>query len=127
MIEKQIFEPYEMDGRSSMILTGRSIYDFECGENGKTYTLVKLMTDYARDRHHMVTVRYSLAHGVIIPYNMYKMFGDTTILETRLGFRYWFQVAGRREDEVPVHLRIFFGYHAECQLREPAGGTGTGI
>jgi len=79
MIEKQIFEPYEMDGRSSMILTGRSIYDFECGEDGKTYTLVRLMAEYARDRLHMVTVRYSLANGVVIPYNMYGKADCSTI------------------------------------------------
>ena len=70
MIIKDIFAPYEEDGRSTMILTGRSIYDFECRADGSVTTLVKLMAEYAQ-RLHLVMVRYSLSDGLIVPYNMY--------------------------------------------------------
>lgn len=75
---KNIFKPYESDGRSSMILTGRSIYDFECREDGSICTLVKLMAEYAK-RMHMVMVRYSLAAGIVVPYNMYEKPDSETI------------------------------------------------
>ena len=68
MTTKDIFAPYEVDGRSTMILTGRSIYDFECREDGSITTLVKLMAEYAKGLH-LVLVRYSLADGLIVPYN----------------------------------------------------------
>lgn len=75
---KKIFNPYESDGRSSMILTGRSIYDFECREDGSICTLVQLMAEYAK-RMHMVMVRYSLASGIAVPYNMYEKADSETI------------------------------------------------
>lgn len=75
---KNIFKPYESDGRSSMILTGRSIYDFECREDGSICTLVQLMAEYAK-RMHMVMVRYSLASGIEVPYNMYEKADSETI------------------------------------------------
>ena len=75
---KNIFKPYESDGRSSMILTGRSIYDFECREDGSICTLVQLMSEYAK-RMHMVMVRYSLASGIVVPYNMYEKADGETI------------------------------------------------
>lgn len=75
---KNIFKPYESDGRSSMILTGRSIYDFECREDGSICTLVQLMAEYAK-RMHMVMVRYSLASGIVVPYNMYEKADGETI------------------------------------------------
>lgn len=75
---KNIFKPYESDGRSSMILTGRSIYDFECREDGSICTLVQLMSEYAK-RMHMVMVRYSLASGIAVPYNMYEKADSETI------------------------------------------------
>ena len=75
---KNIFKPYESDGRSSMILTGRSIYDFECREDGSICTLVQLMAEYAK-RMHMVMVRYSLASGIAVPYNMYEKADSDTI------------------------------------------------
>lgn len=75
---KNIFKPYESDGRSSMILTGRSIYDFECREDGSICTLVQLMAEYAK-RMHMVMVRYSLASGIVVPYNMYENADGETI------------------------------------------------
>jgi len=75
---KNIFKPYESDGRSSMILTGRSIYDFECREDGSICTLVQLMAEYAK-RMHMVMVRYSLASGIAVPYNMYGKVDSETI------------------------------------------------
>lgn len=75
---KQIFSPYEKDGRSSMILTGRSIYDYECHEDGSIATIVKLMAEYAKNLH-MVMVRYCLADGLIIPYNMYEKTDVETI------------------------------------------------
>ena len=75
---KNIFKPYESDGRSSMILTGRSIYDFECREDGCICTLVQLMAEYAK-RMHMVMVRYSLASGIVVPYNMYEKADGETI------------------------------------------------
>lgn len=75
---KIIFKPYERDGRSSMILTGRSIYDFECREDGSICTLVKLMAEYAK-RMHMVMVRYSLSSGIAVPYNMYERTDCETI------------------------------------------------
>ena len=75
---KNIFKPYESDGRSSMILTGRSIYDFECREDGSICTLVQLMAEYAK-RMHMVMVRYSLASGIAVPYNMYEKADGETI------------------------------------------------
>lgn len=75
---KNIFKPYESDGRSSMILTGRSIYDFECREDGSICTLVQLMAEYAK-RMHMVMVRYSLASGIAVPYNMYEKVDSETI------------------------------------------------
>ena len=71
MTTKEIFAPYEQDGRSSMILTGRSIYDFECREDGSISKLVKLMAEYAKGLH-LVMVRYSLSDGLIVPYNMYE-------------------------------------------------------
>ena len=75
---KNIFKPYESDGRSSMILTGRSIYDFECREDGSICTIVQLMAEYAK-RMHMVMVRYSLASGIVVPYNMYENADGETI------------------------------------------------
>lgn len=75
---KNIFKPYESDGRSSMILTGRSIYDFECREDGSICTLVQLMAEYAK-RMHMVMVRCSLASGIVVPYNMYEKADSETI------------------------------------------------
>ena len=75
---KNIFKPYKSDGRSSMILTGRSIYDFECREDGSICTLVQLMAEYAK-RMHMVMVRYSLASGIAVPYNMYENADGETI------------------------------------------------
>lgn len=75
---KNIFKPYEKDGRSSMILTGRPIYDFECREDGSICTLVQLMAEYAK-RLHMVMVRYSLASGIAVPYNMYEKSDSETI------------------------------------------------
>lgn len=75
---KNIFKPYESDGRSSMILTGRSIYDFECREDGSICTLVQLMAEYAK-RMHMVMVRYSLSSGIAVPYNMYERTDCETI------------------------------------------------
>ena len=75
---KNIFKSYESDGRSSMILTGRSIYDFECREDGSICTLVQLMAEYAK-RMHMVMVRYSLASGIVVPYNMYEKADSETI------------------------------------------------
>lgn len=70
MTTKEIFAPCEKDGRSTMILTGRSIYDFECREDGSVTTLVKMMAEYAKGLH-LVMVRYSLADGLVVPYNMY--------------------------------------------------------
>lgn len=75
---KNIFKPYERDGRSSMILTGRPIYDFECREDGSICTLVQLMAEYAK-RLHLVMVRYSLASGIVVPYNMYEKADSETI------------------------------------------------
>lgn len=75
---KNIFKPYESDGRSSMILTGRSIYDFECREDGSICTLVQLMAEYAK-RMHMVMVRYSLASGIAVSCNMYEKADSDTI------------------------------------------------
>ena len=74
----EIFAPYEVEGRSTMILTGRSIYDFECREDGSISTLVKQMAEYAKELH-LVMVRYSLAEGVVMPYNMYDKADVDTI------------------------------------------------
>lgn len=71
MTTKDIFSPYELAGRSAIILTGRSIYDFECREDGSITTLVTLMAEYAK-RLHLVMVRYSLANGLVVPYQMYE-------------------------------------------------------
>lgn len=79
MTVKQIFKPYETDGRSSMVLTGRPIYDFECREDLSICTLVQLMAEYAARTLHMVMVRYSLAAGLAIPYNMYSKSDSETI------------------------------------------------
>jgi AAA+ superfamily predicted ATPase len=67
---KQIFAPYERDGMSSIILTGRTIYDLEYGEDGKITTLEKLMEEHALGLH-LVVVRYILAKGIVVPYNRY--------------------------------------------------------
>ncbi|MBR5822896.1 MAG: AAA family ATPase [Paludibacteraceae bacterium] len=61
-----------------MILTGRPIYDFECREDGSICTLVQLMAEHAK-RQHMVMVRYSLASGIVVPYNMYEKADSETI------------------------------------------------
>lgn len=74
----EIFAPYEVEGRSTMVLTGRSIYDFECREDGSISTLVKQMAEYAKGLH-LVMVRYSLADGVVVPYNMYDKADVDTI------------------------------------------------
>lgn len=68
---KEIFRPYEADGRSTMILTGRSVFDLECRENGSISSIVKLMAEYAKTLH-LVMIRYSLAHGLNVPYDMYE-------------------------------------------------------
>lgn len=75
---QNIFAPYENEGRSTMILTGRTIYDFECGQDGTISTLVKLMAEYAK-KLHMALVRYSLSDGVVVPYSMYDKTDATTI------------------------------------------------
>jgi len=67
---KEIFAPYEREGRSSIILTGRNIYDLECGEDGKITTIEKLMEEYALGLH-LVVVRYILAKGIVVPYHRY--------------------------------------------------------
>ena len=61
-----------------MILSGRTIYDLECSEDGSISTLVKLMAEYAKDLH-MVMVRYSMANGLILPYSMYEKTDVETI------------------------------------------------
>lgn len=71
MSTNDIFAPYEKEGRSSIILTGRSIYDYECREDGTISTIVKLMAEYAKDIH-LAMIRYSLADGLIVPYSMYQ-------------------------------------------------------
>ena len=78
MTIKELFEPYELDGRSSMILTGRSIYDFECREDGTISTLVKMMAEYAKGLN-LAMVRYSLADGVVVPYSIYEKADCETI------------------------------------------------
>lgn len=78
---KEIFEPYEIEGRSSMVLTGRSIYDYECREDASISTLVRMMAEYAKTLH-MVMVRYSLADGIIVPYSMYEKADVETIKKT---------------------------------------------
>ena len=93
----EIFAPYEVEGRSTMILTGRSIYDLECHEDGLISTLVKQMAEYAKGLH-LVMVRYSLADGVIVPYNMYDKADIGIILQPRN------QMAKRRANEVPLSL-----------------------
>lgn len=75
---KEIFEPYEIEGRSSMVLTGRSIYDFECREDASISTLVRMMAEYAKILH-LVMVRYSLADGIVVPYGMYEKEDRETI------------------------------------------------
>ena len=71
MSTNDIFASYEKEGRSSIILTGRSIYDYECREDGTISTIVKLMAEYAKDIH-LAMIRYSLADGLIVPYSMYQ-------------------------------------------------------
>ncbi len=71
MSTNDIFAPYEKEGHSSIILTGRSIYDYECREDGTISTIVKLMAEYAKDIH-LAMIRYSLADGLIVPYSMYQ-------------------------------------------------------
>lgn len=78
---KEIFEPYEIGSRSSMALTGRSIYDYECREDASISTLVRMMAEYAKTLH-MVIVRYSLADGIIVPYSMYEKADGETIKKT---------------------------------------------
>lgn len=75
---KEIFEPYEIEGRSSMVLTGRSIYDYECREDASISTLVRMMAEYAKTLH-LVMVRYSLADGIVVPYGMYEKEDRETI------------------------------------------------
>lgn len=75
---KEIFEPYEIEGRSSMVLTGRSIYDYECREDASISTLVRMMAEYAKILH-LVMVRYSLADGIVVPYGMYEKEDRETI------------------------------------------------
>lgn len=75
---KEIFKPYEVDGRSTMILTGRSIFDYECREDGSISTLLKLMAEYAKTLH-MVMVRYSLAYGINVLYDLYEKADADTI------------------------------------------------
>lgn len=75
---KEIFEPYEIEGRSSMVLTGRSIYDYECREDASISTLVRMMAEYAKILH-LVMVRYNLADGIVVPYGMYEKEDRETI------------------------------------------------
>lgn len=81
MTTKDIFAPFEVEGHSTIILTGRSIYDDECRENGSISTLVRLMAEYTKNLH-MVMIRYSLAHGVVVPYSMYDKEDSETIKKT---------------------------------------------
>lgn len=81
MTTKDIFAPYEIEGHSTIILTGRSIYDDECREDGSISTLVKLMAEYAKNLH-LAIIRYSLAHGVVVPYSMYDKVDSETIKKT---------------------------------------------
>lgn len=81
MATKDIFAPYEVEGHSTIILTGRSIYDDECREDGSISTLVKLMAEYAMNLH-LAMIRYSLAHGVVVPYSMYDKEDSETIKKT---------------------------------------------
>lgn len=78
---KEIFEPYEIEGRSSMVLTGRSIYDYECRDDASISTLVRMMAEYAKTLH-LVMVRYSLADGIVVPYGMYEKEDGETIKKT---------------------------------------------
>lgn len=78
MTINDIFAPYELEGRSSMLLTGRSIYDYECRADGTICTLVRQIAEYAKELN-MALVRYSLADRIIVPYGMYDKTDSDTI------------------------------------------------
>ncbi len=75
----EIFKPYEVYGRSSIILTGRPIYDLDYRNDESVCTLVQLMAEYAKTKHNMVMVRYSLAAGLNVPYSLYEKADSETI------------------------------------------------
>lgn len=75
----EIFKPYQKEGRSTMILTGRSIYDLDCRDDASiSSSLVKLMAEYAKNLN-MAFVRYSKAKGLFVPYSMYEKADAETI------------------------------------------------
>lgn len=78
MTTQDIFASYEVEGHSTIILTGRSIYDDVCREDGSISTLVRLMAEYAKNLH-MAMIRYNLAHRIIVPYSMYDKEDRETI------------------------------------------------
>ena len=80
---KEFFTPYEIEGQSVLIQSGRPLYDLENDEQGTITTLLKQIAAYAHSRHQMAMISYSLAEGLRVPYSLYSK-GDCATIKKML-------------------------------------------
>lgn len=59
----KILKPYS-EGRSCIILNGRSLYDLELNSSGKIQPLIEILRNQALTLHNLVVVQYSKSTGV---------------------------------------------------------------
>lgn len=60
---ERIFQAFG-EGRPALLVTGRSLYDFEVDSQGTLRPLLEVLRRTARERHGMLLVNYSLAGGL---------------------------------------------------------------
>ncbi|MGA3286369.1 MAG: AAA family ATPase [Bacteroidota bacterium] len=59
-----ILQPYT-EGKSCVIVQGRSLYDLELNDKGQIQPLIELLRNQALIKHHLVLVQYSRSTGVV--------------------------------------------------------------
>ena len=65
---KQILQPYT-EGKSCIIIQGRSLYDLELNQENKIQPLIELLRTQALTQHNLVMVQYSMSTGVTYDLN----------------------------------------------------------
>lgn len=59
----QILKPYE-EGKSCIVLQGRSLYDLELNQDGQIQPLIEILKTEAFRKHNIVTIKYSRSLGI---------------------------------------------------------------
>lgn len=59
----QILKPYE-EGKSCIVLQGRSLYDLELNQDGQIQPLIEILKTEAFRKHNLVTIKYSRSLGI---------------------------------------------------------------